>query len=596
MGKNPPDIILESFTRTRLPLLADSLNRNWLYLAVIVLVAVLLHSGGLDGHWRWDDPQILRQILEHGAFASFVEPGAYIQYQRGQLTPWLILSFQVDWWLFGPEPFGFYLHQLFAIALAAVLVFAVGRQWMGPELSFVAAMLFLAGSPLAYISEQLMTRHYIEGLVFALISLYLFTRCLDSPSPGRWTASVISYLLAVTCKEVYVPLVLLLPFLPRGPVRARLRLLLPFVAVAVLYVFWRMYMLDNLIGGYEGAFAVDLPQYALAVATAFLNIPRLLFPAFFPISVLLCLAVVLSGVTIGRAGSLRLLYFAGLMLAPLAPLVIVPGLVAPDRYFLVPWTGLTFLIPCLAAKSIAGISISKPAKATAFKFLSGSLVIGLMCISLYESRQHLAQRIVPAAAQWDAHARFLLGHDSGVAYIPGPHVLASFWFVTRMNDILPHLKRRAELPEAILDPVMLEDTVRPVYVYAGDCRCMEEAGGGMLAQYLAQMENVREEPLQIEMSWQQGSRADEPSPFRWKLGPWREGEYRLISRSVGNLLLPPEGFLPATLREMQTSFAAPLILKYTSPEGWVAYSPELSLDLTPDGKSAQLFWGQSDLD
>lgn len=588
MGKNPPDIILELFNRARLPLLADSMNRNWLYLAVIFLVAVLLHSGGLDGHWRWDDPQILRQVLEQGAFASFVEPGAYIQYQRGQLTPWLILSFQLDWWLFGPEPFGFYLHQLFVIALAALLVFAVGRQWMGPELSCVAAMLFLIGSPLVYISEQLMTRHYIEGLVFALISLYLFTGCLDRPSIGRWTVSVICYLLAVTCKEVYVPLLLLLPFIPRGSVRARLRLLSPFVAVAVLYVFWRMYMLDNLIGGYEGALAADLPRFALAVATAFLNVPRLLFPAFFPISVLLCLAVVLSGVIIGKASSLRLLYFAGLMLAPLAPLVIVPGLVAPDRYFLVPWTGLSFVIPCLVAKSIAGISVKTPAKATAIKFLSGSLVIGLMCITLYESRQHLAQRVEPAAAQWDAHARFLLGHDSGVAYIPGPHVLASFWFVTRMNDILPHLKRRAELPAAILDPIMLVDTVRPVYVYAGDCRCMEEASGGMLAQYLAQMENVREEPLQIELSWQQGSRADEPSPFRWKLGPWREGEYRLISRSVGNLLLPPEGFFPATLREMQTSFAAPFIIKYTSPEGWVAYSPELSLDLTPNSNRVLL--------
>lgn len=590
MGKNPLNVFPELFNRTQKSLLADNPNRNWLYLAAIVLVAVLLHGGGLDGHWRWDDPQILRQILEHGAFASFVEPGAYIQYQRGQLTPWLILSFQVDWWLFGPEPFGFYLHQLFAIALAAVLVFAVGRQWMGPELSFVAAMLFLAGPPLAYISEQLMTRHYIEGLVFALISLYLFTGCLDRPSIRRWTVSVIGYLLAVTCKEVYVPFVLLLPFIPRGPVRARLRLLPPFFAVAVFYVFWRMFMLDNLIGGYEGAFAVDLPQYALAVAMAFLNIPGLLFPAFFPVAILLCLAAVLSGVIIGKASSLRLLYFAGLMFAPLAPLVIVPGLVAPDRYFLAPWTGLSFLIPCLAAKSIAGID-STPAKATAIRFLSGSLVIGLMCITLYESRQHLNQRVVPAAAQWDAHARFLLGHDSGVAYIPGPHVLASFWFVTRINDILPHLKRRAELPAAILDPVMLEDTVRPVYVYGGDCRCMEEAGQETLARYLAQIENVREEPLQIEMSWQQGSRADVPSPFRWKLGPWREGEYRLISRSVGNLLLPPEGFLPSTLREMQTSFAAPLIVKYTSPEGWSAYSPELSLDLTPDGRSAELFWG-----
>lgn len=562
-----------------------------MYLAAIVLVAVLFHSGGLDGDWRWDDPQILRQIIEQGAFASFVEPSAYIQYQRGQLTPWLLLSFQLDWWLFGPEPFGFYLHQLIALTLAALLVFAVGRQWMGPALSCAAAMLFLAGSPLAYISEQLMTRHYIEGLVFTLISLHMFTRCLDRPSIGRWTISVICYLLAVTCKEVYVPLVLLLPFVPRGSVNARLRLLLPFVVVAVLYTFWRVYMLDSLIGGYEGAFAVDLLQFALAVAVAFLNIPELLFPAFFPISILLCLAVVLSGVLVGRVNSLRLLYFAGVVLAPLVPLVIVPGLVAPDRYFLVPWTGLSFMIPYLVSNSVAGIGVPTPANATAIKLLSGSALIVFMSISLYGSRLHLVERIVPAAAQWDAHARFLLSRDSGIAYIPGPHVLASFWFVTRMDDILLHLKSRAELPVAILDPIMLEDTNRPVYVYAGGCRCMEVASGEMLAQYLSELDNVREKPLQIEFSWHLNSQGAEPSSLRWKLGPWEEGEFRLISSSVGNLLLPPEGSLPATLREMETSFAAPFVLKYTSPEGWAAYSPELSLDITPDGKSAQLIWG-----
>ena len=575
----------------KLRLTAVSLGWNWAYLVAIVLVAVFLHSGGLDGHWRWDDPQILRQIIEQGAFASFVEPGSYIQYQRGQLTPWLLLSFQLDWWLFGPEPFGFYLHQLIALSLAALLVFAVGRQWMGSGLSCVAAMLFLAGSPLAYISEQLMTRHYIEGLIFALISLYMYTRCLDGPSIGRWTISVICYLLAVTCKEVYVPLVLLLPFIPRGSVKARLRLLLPFVVVAVLYTLWRVYMLDSLIGGYEGAFAVDFSQFALAVATAFLSIPELLFPAFFPISVFICLAVVLSGVTIVRANSMRLLYFAGLLLAPLAPLVIVPGLVAPDRYFLAPWAGLSFMIPCLVSKSVAGISVSTPAKSMAIKSLSGSALIVIVSISLYGSRQHLVERIVPAAAQWDAHARFLLSHNSSVAYIPGPHVLASFWFVTRMNDILPHLKRRAEIPVAILDPIMLADTDGPVYVYAGGCRCMEEASGEMLAQYLTQMENVLEMPLKIELSWQRASQGTEPSPFRWKLGPWREGEFRLISSSVGNLLLPPEGYLPATSLEMETSFAAPFIVKYTSPEGWVTYSPELSLDITPDQESVQLIWG-----
>lgn len=92
-----------------------------------------------------------------------------------------------------------------------------------------------------------MTRHYLEGLLAALCASALFVLSVRRPPGPAATMLAVAgatlLLLATTAKEIYVPLVILLAFLPESSWRRRLRALAPFAAVAVIYTLWRFWML-----------------------------------------------------------------------------------------------------------------------------------------------------------------------------------------------------------------------------------------------------------------------------------------------------------------------------------------------------------------
>ena len=422
-----------------------------------------------------------------------------------------------------------------------------------------------------------MTRHYIEGLVFALLALYTYTQHLERPSAWRLALSVAFYALAAMCKETYVPLVLLLPFLPRGSVDARLRSVIPFILVAVLYVLWRSYMLQSLFGGHAGILQIDF-LFVRAVASAFLNIPMLLFPSFYVTAIFLCLATVLAGVILGGARSWLLLIVPALALAPLAPLVVVPGIMQPDRYLLLPWAGLSFALPCLTARFCGSVKITGFVPKTA----AVSALIALAGVSLLNSRQYLGRVIHPVATEFDAHAEFLLSHGDSTAFVPGTNVLANFWFVNGLRDILPHIENSHELPTPIVDPLWFDASQTSVFFYDANCGCMLRTSDDNLAQYADSNATVQEEPLHIEMQFGQEF-------LHWQLGPYHNGEYRLVSQNIGSLFLPQSGSIPTTLQTLQL-LESPFVLKYSSPHGWIPFSPELTLDTTESANSAGIKW------
>jgi len=55
----------------------------------------------------------------------------------------------------------------------------------------MSALLMLAGTPVFFVSEQLMTRHYIEGTFYALVALYLFTTGIRQSSHTRVLLSAV---------------------------------------------------------------------------------------------------------------------------------------------------------------------------------------------------------------------------------------------------------------------------------------------------------------------------------------------------------------------------------------------------------------------
>jgi hypothetical protein len=146
----------------------------------------------------------------------------------------------------------FYAHHLLIIGLAALLTFILLYRHVGACWSGMASALFLSGAPVAIISQQIMTRHYATGLVFAILSVLFWLRAREGSMRIALILSAGFYLLAMLSKEIFAPLPLLLFFLQGGPLKSRIVATFPLVLCAVIFVLWRSAMLGKVIGGYGG--------------------------------------------------------------------------------------------------------------------------------------------------------------------------------------------------------------------------------------------------------------------------------------------------------------------------------------------------------
>ncbi len=177
--------------------------------------------------------------------------------------------------LFGLNPFWFYLHHLISIWLVAVGSYFLLCLWLRLPQALFGAMLFLIGSPVFHVAQQLFTGHYIYGLLFSIITLYSYVLSLRRNSRGLVVLSSFFYLLAISCKEIYVPLVLVLSLISEGvDLKRRLSYLTIFITIDILYILWRFMGSGELLGGYirPAAFRIDVFfQSLFSILHAFLG-------------------------------------------------------------------------------------------------------------------------------------------------------------------------------------------------------------------------------------------------------------------------------------------------------------------------------------
>ncbi|MDP2381037.1 MAG: hypothetical protein Q8M35_11250, partial [Pseudohongiella sp.] len=213
--------------------------------ASLLLLAVLLNAGVFSAGWRWDDPSILLHAHQFSIVQDVLDPAVWQQFSPANLTPLLILSMEIDLILAGMSPWFFYLHQVSLLAAAAFLLFVLLRLWCEFRFAVAGSVLFLCGLPTMMVAEQLMTRHYAEGLVLALLALYGFVRYLRTGALSILVLAVLAYVLAVMAKEVYVPLPAMLLCLPEASWQKRVRASAPFFGVLLFYALWRSWMLPS---------------------------------------------------------------------------------------------------------------------------------------------------------------------------------------------------------------------------------------------------------------------------------------------------------------------------------------------------------------
>lgn len=229
-------------------------------LSLIIIFIVFYNSPVLHNFWMYDDLYVLKFATDYSFFEYIFNPHIWSQFSSANITPLVIVSYAFDYFIFDFSPQGFYLHSLLALFILSLLTYMIMRMYISIGASLCGLLFLISSQVFAASSEILMFRHYIEGAVFSCLSVLFYIVALRSNRFYLTILTSIFYLLAMLCKEVYIPLIIIFVFLPEGYIGQRLKKsVLPFFALGI-YFSYRSWMLGSIVGGYSGSYSMfDIP-------------------------------------------------------------------------------------------------------------------------------------------------------------------------------------------------------------------------------------------------------------------------------------------------------------------------------------------------
>lgn len=301
-----------------LPVAKSNAVRDWLIAVLLLAIGVYLcHRSALEMFWSYDDGAFLDIATRVSPLQYFLDPTLSQVVSGASISLWNPFTYFISLKLFGLDPYGAHLHHVVVLWLTALATFCLLRLWAETFWAMLGASLFLVGAPVVYISHELMNGHYLYGLLFSIISIYFFVRHLRSKSGLNAALAATFYLLALACKELYVPLPLALIFLPEGRWRDRIRVLVPFFVLLSGYIYWRWLAFGGQFLGPRGATPVSIAAINQLVTT----FPSMLFGegTLTWLTVFAAVALLATAVFRSRSAFFFFLVTAGVIFLPLAP-------------------------------------------------------------------------------------------------------------------------------------------------------------------------------------------------------------------------------------------------------------------------------------
>jgi hypothetical protein len=190
----------------------------WIPLAA-ALLAIVVFSNALRNDFVWDDKEL---IVDNAAVHQLDDISPFFARHfwsesgqptaRGYYRPLILLSYAIDYMLWGPNPIGFHLSNMLWHALASALVcMLVMRTISSPAAALVAGALF-AVHPVHVESVTFISgRTDVIATVFALASVHLFLLAREGRAVTLTVPlSVVSFMCALLSKEVAAILPVLL--------------------------------------------------------------------------------------------------------------------------------------------------------------------------------------------------------------------------------------------------------------------------------------------------------------------------------------------------------------------------------------------------
>jgi hypothetical protein len=534
---------------------------NLVALSVFMIFIYATYGVVLDNWWCCDDTQIINFTLEWSPFEYFFMPEVWRSFIPFSFTPFLNLSFDADLSLFGFNPRGFYAHNLFVVGLCAWLIYFIAQQVTTKISAIYAGILFLSGSPVAVITQELMSRHYIYGLLFYLVGFWLYCRSVINNKSLFSYLAAIALMISFIAKEIYIPLGIILPFIPIGGLFNRIKMWAPSVVAIALYFPWRRYMLDSYIGGYQPTKDI-LQQFQPDVLLEFFHIPKLLW--LFPIlGALIYMVIAIYNLWSFKKRFLVMLFVITAFVALISPLMPLarPGWFAEggERYFLGIWVAIVF--------SFSIISIEK---GSSHRFLYLSVLIALSSTFFalsYNKSILLISKLEHRANEYAAQGKaFFLANSDEVIYTT-PTLLPQY--ISGLSELRMKLNKPNPGPVVIVDEsqlLNLDHENKKVMQFDANTNNMININNKI--PYLVSFWKNKLDSREISINLVFSSLGRE---LRWEILPFKGGTYTFISDS-GRQYIPHVGAV-----RMEKPLADCFRIRVDEPDGKMIYSPLLKL-------------------
>jgi hypothetical protein len=512
-----------------------------------------------------DDPSILRHALKHSPWHYFFVPGIWQELSPSNFTPLVTLSYDIDLAFFGLNPRMFYLHHLLSIWMCSGMLYVILRGRCSRPVSLFGAFLFLLGLPLATISQELMTKHYVEGLFFSLLSVYAFQRALSRGRSGWVIISAIFYLGAMSAKEVYVPLVFLFPLLPEGQWRRRLVYSLPLFTVFFAFVFWRAWMLGASIGGYGGV--LQFRELSSVLPEFFGRVEGLIFASASLADQVIVMSIlaVASGIVLRSQKTALFVLWAGLLVflpvffVYVSLITVMPSIAVVPRYVLAIWGVCILALTTAFERLLRG---GPPMR------ILGMVVMAVTIFYFFSHNRTSWSHTLTLSRQKSVEGQFFAVNLRDGDVVRNP--VTDFAAIFLLKDYY-HLAAKEKA--WFLDDVFLcENPIegKRIWSYSQRDKAMVDITASMPSIRERYCSTVRKDaPLRVNIEYSR--------PFvTWDMRPYWSGQYSLIFRDASDSV----NVLPSGRYRVLLSEDALFRIRYESTEGWITYSPYFTISLS----------------
>ena len=536
------------------------------------------------GWWTGDDPGILYSTVKNGIFKHFYCPQVWKFLSSTNLTPWINLSFGVDWHLFGFHAKGFYIHQLISFSLVLIFCYLVIIEFLPPLVTFIVLLLFITSRPAVCFAEFLWVRHYLEGLGLAAMAFWLFIKSTKRKSTWITVLGAIFYGLAMSAKEIYTPLVILLFFFPlkfsnynrQKQFDSRCKFLMPYIVIAIAYIIWRIYML-----GLSNVIASDIPIN---------NTKHFSFGYFFknfllgfthsmgwsPIETAVIVIIMIGGGILYIHNDLKKLFFLFLWI------VLITAPILPVLTFLkgnsIPLSILRILIvETISFYIFLGVILKRLLSLPKGLWVVGCIFLFFIGINLHILiTTNTYQEAINTYTVHKTSGKFMLLPKIDAVLVKPPSSSWFYYFLKKLAVITHQIPTEESTPKICADMCLCSQIMKNKKV-----SWWQYINGQVVP--IKKFENCvvqNNKPLWVKLIYKK-------SIIKWEFGPYKKGTYFFLGAQwnlPGEIYsLPPKGIYHLFLQRSLDFW-----IRYDSPEGWRIYSPLLHLE--PINNHAKIYY------